>query len=1184
MGTNQSHLLKGKILQQPASYTLLQIMSKGQSGKMGDCETEQNFMQQRSEQKVITEHTPHQNMGVTDHRGEQNFPEQPIYQIQIMSTSESGKMRDGETEQNFMQQRSEQEVTTEHTPQQNMGVTDHGPEQNFPEQPIYEIQIMPTGESGKMEDCETEQNFMQQTSEQKVTTEHTPQQNMGVTDHGAEQNFPEQPAGYTLCQIMSTGESGKMEDCETEQNFMQQTSEQKVTTEHTPEQNMVVTDHGAEQNFPEQKIYQIQIMPTGESGKMGDGETEQNFMQQRSEQEVTTEHTPEQNMGVTDHGAEQNFPEQPIYQIQIMSTGESGKMGDGETEQNFMQQRSEQKVTTEHTPEQNMGVTNHEVEQNFPEQPAGYTLCQIMSTGESGKMEDCETEQNFMQQTSEQKVTTEHTPEQNMGVTDHGAEQNFPEQKIYQIQIMPTGESGKMGDGETEQNFMQQRSEQEVTTEHTPEQNMGVTDHGAEQNFPEQPIYQIQIMSTGESGKMGDGETEQNFMQQRSEQKVTTEHTPEQNMGVTNHEVEQNFPEQPAGYTLLQIMSTGESGNIEDCETEKNFMQQRSEHKVTTEHTPEQNMGVTGYGAEQNFPEQPIYQIQTTEHVHRVASSIAEYQALQNGITGHTTEGNSDARFEDNGTPVLDESIIVHYGNLAAIEIPIVPNSDTVHNGATAANGIPIDQNAAAVHNGATAANGIPIDQNAAAVHNGTTAANGIPIVPNSTTVHDAASVQQSLFIHPATARALMPVQGGTSVSALMHQLNSGPGNYSYRPGLQGRSVPRQNVPVVNPRHYFESFGKPAPGHGYTAPPANHQQHIQYGVPANRHPPNVPVANQQQYIPGYAAPGHAPDNTPAANQQQGDAEPAPEHIQVHLEDSASLAVPSASLAVPSNERYPGDYGFTADHSKLATWTKNKDALYKREDDQIYTNRNKWIPIEFRTKIAPPLQSRIRVTVVFSEPNHINKPVKICQNHLKGEKDDSKKHLLLCQNNDVDYDINETTEQESLLIPYQQPRKGSDGVRNLFLFQCYSTCHGVERRMLQIIYTLEHEEKVLGRDVVKVKISARPHRDANKGKRNTQRGNAPGENAQPPVKRHKKASSNKKGKANERQVEDDDDNRLYWVWTETKDVYKELIVWRDRLEHASMADPQTREQIERQMAEMDAKSTPQVKERDEHEKA
>ena len=70
-----------------------------------------------------------------------------------------------------------------------------------------------------------------------------------------------------------------------------------------------------------------------------------------------------------------------------------------------------------------------------------------------------------------------------------------------------------------------------------------------------------------------------------------------------------------------------------------------------------------------------------------------------------------------------------------------------------------------------------------------------------------------------------------------------------------------------------------------------------------------------------------------------------------------------------------------------------------------------------------------------------------------------------------------TLRQSVIIPHEQPQAGAEWVTNLYQFMCFSSCvGGLNRRPIQVIFTLEHDNIVLGRQAVEVRICACPGRD------------------------------------------------------------------------------------------------------------
>lgn len=95
----------------------------------------------------------------------------------------------------------------------------------------------------------------------------------------------------------------------------------------------------------------------------------------------------------------------------------------------------------------------------------------------------------------------------------------------------------------------------------------------------------------------------------------------------------------------------------------------------------------------------------------------------------------------------------------------------------------------------------------------------------------------------------------------------------------------------------------------------------------------------------------------------------------------------------------------------------------------------------------------------------------CQNHP------APAHLVRCEHKLANYVEDHYTTRQSVIIPHEQPQAGAEWVTNLYQFMCFSSCvGGLNRRPIQVIFTLEHENVVLGRQAVEVRICACPGRD------------------------------------------------------------------------------------------------------------
>ena len=67
------------------------------------------------------------------------------------------------------------------------------------------------------------------------------------------------------------------------------------------------------------------------------------------------------------------------------------------------------------------------------------------------------------------------------------------------------------------------------------------------------------------------------------------------------------------------------------------------------------------------------------------------------------------------------------------------------------------------------------------------------------------------------------------------------------------------------------------------------------------------------------------------------------------------------------------------------------------------------------------------------------------------------HLVRCEHKLASYFEDPYTLRQSVFIPHEQPQAGAEWVTNLYQFMCFSSCvGGLNRRPIQVIFTLEHE--------------------------------------------------------------------------------------------------------------------------------
>ena len=251
------------------------------------------------------------------------------------------------------------------------------------------------------------------------------------------------------------------------------------------------------------------------------------------------------------------------------------------------------------------------------------------------------------------------------------------------------------------------------------------------------------------------------------------------------------------------------------------------------------------------------------------------------------------------------------------------------------------------------------------------------------------------------------------------------------------------------------------------------------------------------------------------------------------------------LAVPSSTSFPGKYGFGISFEKQTKETKSTTWTYSPALHKLFVRMATCCPIRFQTSVAPSAGCVIRATPVYSRPEHVKEVVRRCPNHSSCTGDQNEghpapTHLVRCQHSQAYYCEDSFSGRLSVTIPYEQAAAGTPWVVNLFQFMCFSSCvGGLNRRPIQVIFTMEEDGQVVGRQAVEVRICACPGRDrkteedaANPNKR--------------PVKRASPSSINIDSK---RQCTGD--NNVFTLTVVGKDNYEMLCKIRDSLELAAM---------------------------------
>eukprot|EP00090_Calanus_glacialis_P020812 TRINITY_DN32128_c0_g1_i1.p1 TRINITY_DN32128_c0_g1~~TRINITY_DN32128_c0_g1_i1.p1 ORF type:complete len:577 (-),score=136.50 TRINITY_DN32128_c0_g1_i1:96-1784(-) len=209
-------------------------------------------------------------------------------------------------------------------------------------------------------------------------------------------------------------------------------------------------------------------------------------------------------------------------------------------------------------------------------------------------------------------------------------------------------------------------------------------------------------------------------------------------------------------------------------------------------------------------------------------------------------------------------------------------------------------------------------------------------------------------------------------------------------------------------------------------------------------------------------------------------------LRLKLTDSL-LSLPGNSestSSLPSTEIWPGDHNFAYEIEDSGNW-KKRGYAYSSLLNKLYVDMEKQVALKFyiSSKLLP--ESVIRAVPVYVDIASRSQPVLRCPVHSSLEDPSNRatpspilKHLVRSSETSTQYFENQTSGRLSLTTAVKDQAPGCDYFTTFYQFMCLGSClGGLARRQLQMIFTLETQQgKVLGRQVMEVRICSCPLRD------------------------------------------------------------------------------------------------------------
>lgn len=200
----------------------------------------------------------------------------------------------------------------------------------------------------------------------------------------------------------------------------------------------------------------------------------------------------------------------------------------------------------------------------------------------------------------------------------------------------------------------------------------------------------------------------------------------------------------------------------------------------------------------------------------------------------------------------------------------------------------------------------------------------------------------------------------------------------------------------------------------------------------------------------------------------------------------SYAVPSAASScgpIPATSVFEGYCGFDVTCSSQTKATKSVSWTYNENRRKLFANMGVVCPFRISVTRPPPEGTVVRVMAVYAQPDDAMHVVKRCLVH-KSETDKDNHgqnapcdHLIRCVNPTTQYHEDKSTGRHSITVLYEKPEAEQQYTVYHLRFMCLSSCHtGINRRGVKLVWTLENNGSIIGRQVIDLKLCACPGRD------------------------------------------------------------------------------------------------------------
>nr|ABN59537.1 transcription factor pEC53a [Nematostella vectensis] len=191
------------------------------------------------------------------------------------------------------------------------------------------------------------------------------------------------------------------------------------------------------------------------------------------------------------------------------------------------------------------------------------------------------------------------------------------------------------------------------------------------------------------------------------------------------------------------------------------------------------------------------------------------------------------------------------------------------------------------------------------------------------------------------------------------------------------------------------------------------------------------------------------------------------------------------VIAPSSDEVPGEYSFKLTLETQPKKVANPDWIYSTSQNKLYIKPQTPCPMKFSVTGCVPPGTFIRAIPIFKLPEHAKDVVRCCPNHTLLEQSNrdhpAMAHFIRSDNPRAEYERCAQSGRLSVKIPFHVTQGSISEeiiVHELFSFVCNNSCGGLNRRAIQIVFTLEQAVAVsCWRCSIETRVCACPGRDS-----------------------------------------------------------------------------------------------------------